>query len=64
MEALRTLGESLLQAGEEVLLSIGKTNGEAVSWNIEKIPNKVVGLTRKISGKNAESDKWFFKNQL
>lgn len=45
-----------------MLLFIGKINGEVVFWNIEKISNKVVGLIRKIFGKNVESDKWFFKN--
>lgn len=63
-EAGQARRKSLLEAGEGAGLPIGKTNGEAVSWNTAKIPNHAVDLARKTSKKNAESDKGFLKNPL
>lgn len=63
-EAEQAWRKSLLEAGEGAGLSIDKTNGEALSWNTEKIPNKVVDLARKTSRKNAKVTKSFLKNPL
>lgn len=41
--------------------SMDKTSGEARAQKIKKIPNEIIDLAKKISRKNAESEKIFFK---
>lgn len=53
-----------MESGEGAGSSTGKTNGEPVSWNINKIPHRVVDLARKTSKNNTEKDKEFLKNPL